>query len=605
MVSSGPKRWLAGGLLALVCLAPRPVLAQEWYELYADGVSALRTGQGRRAVQLLRRAIEKKPQPGVGVPTYGTNFEPRYFPYLRLAEAHLLLGAEDDARSALETSARFGIEPREERAALEARVRAAVEAKRPAPGPTPPPATVPAPVPPGATPLPSPVAVPTPEAAVGPPAVAAPAPLPPEIRSAPTSVLPRQSGALRPPPTDTQRSLEIHSDPPGAQAFLDDVPVGRTDPETGRLRLTALAAGRHRVRLSAEGRDDLIRDVDLAPGSLALEGVLRERTRPSPAPANPTLPGAGPSLLLLVGLGLLVALILVLWVRSLARLPQPPAVVGGGGPGTDEGLPMSFGEFRLVRRIGKGGMAAVYEATRRGERFALKRPLAGFLDDPRFLERFLREAELGRTLHHPNIVRILERGQVEKTPYFAMELVEGETLRSRLDREGALDPRLAARVARQVAEALDYAHNKGVIHRDLKPSNVMLEGSEGVKVMDYGIARARHMEGLTTTGWFLGTPEYAAPEAVEGASQPRSDLYSLGVVFFEMLTGSLPFRGETAFAVLRNHCTTPPPLPSSLKYTLPAALDRIVLRLLSKESSDRPTAEELINELSDYLAEGR
>ena len=264
---------------------------------------------------------------------------------------------------------------------------------------------------------------------------------------------------------------------------------------------------------------------------------------------------------------------------------------------------MAFGDYNLIRRIGKGGMAVVYEAVRRGEPCALKRPLSGFLEDTRFRERFLREAELGRTLHHPNIIRIFDRGQVGTTPYFAMELIQGETLRECLDREGRLDTMLAARVTARVAEALDYAHNKGVIHRDLKPSNIMLERSGGVKVMDYGIARAQHLEGLTTTGSFLGTPSYAAPETVDAGSQPPSDLYSLGVVFFEMLTGSLPFRGDSAFAVLRNHCATPPPVPSSLNYALSPALDRIVLRLLSKDPAERPTAEELINDLTDTLAE--
>jgi serine/threonine-protein kinase len=266
---------------------------------------------------------------------------------------------------------------------------------------------------------------------------------------------------------------------------------------------------------------------------------------------------------------------------------------------------MPFGDYSLLGRLGKGGMAVVYEAERRGERFALKRPLAGFLDDTRYRERFLREAELGRTLHHPNIIRIFDRGQVGDIPYFAMELVHGETLRECLDREGRLDATLATRVTAQVAEALDYAHHKGVIHRDLKPSNIMLDGSQRVKVMDYGIARAQHLEGLTTTGSFLGTPNYAAPETVDAVGQPASDVYSLGVVFFEMLTGSLPFRGESAFAVLRKHCTTPPPVPSSLNYALSDELDRIVLRLLSKEPADRPTTELLLNELSDYLAAGR
>ena len=312
-----------------------------------------------------------------------------------------------------------------------------------------------------------------------------------------------------------------------------------------------------------------------------------------------------------MALALVLLSAVALWLRSLGRppsspvgrAPTPSSIGGRSDPGTAEEFPMAFGDYTLIRRIGKGGMAVVYEAVRRGESCAVKRPLSGFLEDTRFRERFLREAELGRTLHHPNIIRIFDRGQVGTTPYFAMELIQGETLRECLDREGRLDAVLAATVTARVAEALDYAHNKGVIHRDLKPSNIMLERSGGVKVMDYGIARAQHLEGLTTTGSFLGTPSYAAPETVDAGGQPPSDLYSLGVVFFEMLTGSLPFRGDSAFAVLRHHCTTPPPVPSSLNYALPPAIDRIVLRLLSKEPAERPTAEQLLNELSDTLAE--
>jgi serine/threonine-protein kinase len=144
-----------------------------------------------------------------------------------------------------------------------------------------------------------------------------------------------------------------------------------------------------------------------------------------------------------------------------------------------------------------------------------------------------------------------------------------------------------------------------VIHRDLKPSNIMLEESGGVKVMDYGVARAERLEGLTTTGSFLGTPSYAAPETVDAATQPQSDVYSLGVVLFEMLTGNVPFKGDSAFAVLRRHATTPPPAPSSLNYAIPETLDRLVLRMLSKEPSERPTAEDLLNELAGFLGAAR
>jgi serine/threonine-protein kinase len=248
-------------------------------------------------------------------------------------------------------------------------------------------------------------------------------------------------------------------------------------------------------------------------------------------------------------------------------------------------------------------MASVYMAERRGERVALKRPLPAFLDEPEFLERFLREAEIGRTLHHPNIVRILERGAVAGVPYFTMELVAGETLQARLKQAGGLDPRAAAAVVVQVAEALDYAHLKGVVHRDLKPSNIMVLADGTARVMDYGIARARRFEGLTVTGAFLGSPEYVAPEAIEGQeSDARSDLYSLGVVFYETLTGRRPFAADTPFAILRKHLTEAPAPPSTLLPGVPPELDRIVLRLLMKRPEERYAgADELLPELREFL----
>ncbi len=623
--------WLAAGLLVLGCVAPPIAEAQEWYELYASGEQALRNGQLQRAADLLQRAVQKRPQPGVAIPTYGTNFEPRYFPYLRLAEAYLRAEAFDEALKALGTSARYGVEPAPDRAALEARAKAGADARRPPPVP----AAAPAPpsiAGPPAEPPPSTLVTPAPAAdPAGPPPGVASAPALPSsgtgLVAAPVVPLTGAAGVSPSLPTASVTrgepvrrgplTLEITSAPPGAQVFVDDAPVGRTDPETGRLRLTTLRPGRHRVRLSSEAHDDLVREIDLADESLAFHGALSLRQDPSAVPAPDQTPAESPALLprrlvIGLGLGLVTALGLVVWLRSFStrtRMPDrgstPPSVLGAADEGTDETLPVQFGDYRLLRRIGKGGMASVYEAERRGERFALKRPLAGFLDDARFLERFLREADLGRTLHHPNVVRIVDRGQVGSTPYFAMELVDGETLRARLDREGRLDPTLAASVTAQVAEALDYAHHKSVVHRDLKPSNIMVERSGTVKVMDYGIARSQRLEGVTITGSFLGTPHYAAPEAVEGRTEPRSDVYSLGVVFFEMLTGSLPFGGANVLEVLHHHAVTPPPLPSSLNYALPTELDRIVLRLLGKDPSSRPTAEELLNELSDYLRRAR
>jgi serine/threonine-protein kinase len=249
-------------------------------------------------------------------------------------------------------------------------------------------------------------------------------------------------------------------------------------------------------------------------------------------------------------------------------------------------------------------MAVVFSAERRGERVALKRPLDTLLDDPEFLERFLRETEIGRTLYHPNIVRVLDQGEIDGVPYFTMDLIEGETLQEHLRRLGRLEARPATALVMQVAQALDYAHLKGVVHRDLKPSNIMVLDDGGVKVADYGIARAGRFQGLTVTGAFLGSPDYVAPETVErGGGDARSDLYSLGVVFYEVLTGRRPFEGDSALAVLRAHATEPPLPPSAAAPEVPLELDAIVLRLLAKRPEDRfASAEELLAALREFLS---
>jgi serine/threonine-protein kinase len=321
--------------------------------------------------------------------------------------------------------------------------------------------------------------------------------------------------------------------------------------------------------------------------------------------------------LALVAIGVVVVLA---WVAL--RRPEEPARPGeptprsrgrdsdaatpsGISPGarSDEVGQEWFGEFRLLEMLGKGGMASVFKAQRRGELTALKRPLASLLDDSQFRERFLREAEIGRTLNHPNIVRILERGDVGRVPYFTMELLPGETLQEFIAREGAATPRMAVAIAVQVAEALDFAHSKGVVHRDLKPSNVMLLPDGTVKVMDFGIARARRFEGMTATAAFLGTPNYVAPEMIDGrGTEPRSDLYALGLILYELLTGRTPFSGGSPFAILKKHCTDEPPPPSSLQPGVPPELEAIVLRLLRKDPAERPaSAEDLVVALRDWL----
>ena len=428
-----------------------------------------------------------------------------------------------------------------------------------------------------------------------------------------------------PAPDPGVASIIVFAEPPGASAYLDDEPLGVTDRRSGRLVKSGVSPGSHRLRLSLSGHQDFAQEVEVGAGAAV---TVRGNLAPNEsAVANPwRLP-------LLVGAGVAAAVLMGLLVargrRGRARggtvvLPAKPR--GGQAPtvapAATEGPSLfdqleeietraipnlrsgeRFGEYTLIETLGKGGMATVYKAERRGELCALKRPLAALLDDPEFLERFLREAEIGRTLHHPNIIRIFERGEVASVPYFTMELVMGETLQARVRRDGALGPKGSARVVAQVAEALDYAHLKGVVHRDLKPSNIMVLEDGTAKVMDYGIARARRFEGLTLTGAFLGTPDYVAPETAEGkGADARSDLYSLGIVFYELLTGKKPFVGDTPFATLRKHCTEPPTPPSVVSPDTPRELEAIILKLLRKEPAERyPGAEELLIELRDYL----
>jgi protein kinase-like protein/PEGA domain-containing protein len=614
------RPWL---VLPLTLLAVT-LLAQEWHEAYRDGVRALSAGQTQRAVSLLEYAVSQRPQPGRNVITYGTNVEPRYYPYLRLAEAYLRLNDVAGARSALARSERWGNEPAAERTRLAAQVEEAAARAAPAtPTPAPPVAATPLPPPPTTVAAPErvPEAPPAPAPAIPTPTAGTPPARGPRAAEPPRSTAPRPSPPAgvpehpsHPPsaPAEQTCSLEIVSQPPGAAVYLDDELIGTTDPEWGRLLKSGVPPGRHRLRLSKAGYVDVVEELELGAGAL---GDFRRRLPPAE--------GAFPARGVLFAAVALVLLALTAWslrrprpagplftparLRSPEGTPTPARATPGGfgSPGVvrDAQGVDRFGEYRLLEPLGRGGMASVYKAERRGEVYALKRPLPAFLEEPEFLERFLREAEIGRTLHHPNIVRILERGEVGGVPYFTMELVAGETLQSRLQRGGFLEPRAAAGLVAQVAEALDYAHLKGVVHRDLKPSNIMVLADGTARVMDYGIARARRFEGLTVTGAFLGSPEYVAPETIDGnPTDARSDLYSLGVVFYETLTGRRPFTADTPFAILRKHLNETPVRPTLVRPGLPPELEKIALRLLNKRPEDRYAgADELVIELRDFL----
>ena len=257
--------------------------------------------------------------------------------------------------------------------------------------------------------------------------------------------------------------------------------------------------------------------------------------------------------------------------------------------------------YQLDHLIGRGGMAAVWSATDTvlGRPVAVKRLHPGMLADEEHAERFRREALLVARLSHPNLVHLLDRGEDAEGPYLVMELVEGENLKSRVRREGALEPDEAARICARVGEALAYAHAQGVVHRDIKAQNVLLTRDGTVKLADFGIARlieSEDGEGLTRTDMLLGSADYLSPEQADGRPvDARTDIYSLGILLYECLTGGLPFRGEGFVAVAMKHCAEPLPDPRTARHGLPDHLVAVTMRAAAKEPSARfPDAEAMV-----------
>lgn len=250
-----------------------------------------------------------------------------------------------------------------------------------------------------------------------------------------------------------------------------------------------------------------------------------------------------------------------------------------------------IGPYEVLRPLGKGGMGTVYLAIdpSSGGRIAVKTVSADNTDGGQTLKRFAKEVEILSRLEHPNIVRAL--GPLERDGeswYFAMEYVEGRTLGAILKEYGRLEPERAAFFLREVLLALEAAHAQGVLHRDLKPSNVLVDRSQRVKLSDFGVARAIDLTRLTTSGMALGTPAYMAPEQVEGRdADERSDLYSLGVMAYEMVTGRLPFVAENPYAVIKMHQQTPPRPPREAFDDIPQALEAAILRAMAKHPAQR------------------
>ena len=257
------------------------------------------------------------------------------------------------------------------------------------------------------------------------------------------------------------------------------------------------------------------------------------------------------------------------------------------------------GRYRIVRKLGSGGMANVYlaEDEELGRRVAIKILNDRYANDDAFIERFRREAKSAASLSHPNIVSIYDRGEAEGTYYIAMEVIEGRSLKELILTRGPLSIVEAVHYARQILQALRFAHRHGIIHRDIKPHNNLI-GEQGLKVTDFGIARYGPSQ-MTEAGSIMGTAQYLSPEQARGAPvTASSDLYSVGIVLYEMLTGRVPFTGDSAIEIAMKHLNDWPKPPSKPRPEIPEEIDHIVLRALAKAPEDRyQSAEEFIEDL--------
>src|SRR5438874_10151410 len=259
------------------------------------------------------------------------------------------------------------------------------------------------------------------------------------------------------------------------------------------------------------------------------------------------------------------------------------------------------GRYRIVRKLGAGGMANVYlaEDQELGRRVAIKILNERHAHDEQFVERFRREAKNAAGLSHPNVVSIYDRGEAEGSYYIAMEYLDGRTLKELIVTRGPSPVGVAIDYTRQILAAIGFAHKKGIVHRDIKPHNVVVGGDGRLKVTDFGIARSGSSQ-MTEAGSIVGTAQYLSPEQARGASvDARSDLYSLGILLYEMLTGKVPFTGEAPVEIAMKHLSAIPEPPSKLRPEVPHDLDAVVMRAIAKDPDERyQSAEEMDADLA-------
>ena len=268
----------------------------------------------------------------------------------------------------------------------------------------------------------------------------------------------------------------------------------------------------------------------------------------------------------------------------------------------------NVGPYRIIDQLGQGGMATVFKAYHPNlDRYvAIKVLHPAFKQDPQFLERFQREARVVAKLDHPNIVPVFDYADHDGQSYLVMKFIEGETLKGVIDRRWPSKEQILG-IVRSVGNALTYAHSQGVLHRDVKPSNILLAGSDSVYLADFGLARMAEAGESTLSGdQLLGTPHYISPEQARGEKDldAGTDIYSLGIVLYQLAVGRVPYNSDTPFSIIHDHIYTPLPMPRSINEKIPEDLERVLLKALAKDRDDRYASIQELVDAFDNAARG-